>query len=464
MAVASLLITIVTQMISTILGMRGRNLAAALEVMMVTLDPGIKVQFAGAAKRLANAVLTNPAISDSALSAGWKWFLWLRRATAIRSDELISVLEQIAGTSIAAAADNSAVIKDLVDAAKVSKEKLKDVLTEKVSNATTAAGDATTALRNAVLAHETASTRQTKAAALVGSANAGAVAKRARIWMDGLKGIERRLAEEKGQALSKEFNLFLGDRLAASHLLAALRDNYAVFPKGTTGSSDLEKWFNSVQDRAQQWYGTKMRTVTSGCALLAAFSLQLDTFQLLQRISSDADVRSRLVAEADTLQREDSAMASNPSAQDAVLYQDSLIKLGKLHPEIGDKLKSPPSGASLSDINGWIRTGLQGSAKTEKIVEDFDGLYASAKLTLSSQVLKRLNSDFNESGLLLLPKPYPTSLAQLCCPMRHLGGLLVSAALLSLGAPFWFNILKTITNLRPILANEVDKNPKQDSP
>jgi hypothetical protein len=38
--------------------------------------------------------------------------------------------------------------------------------------------------------------------------------------------------------------------------------------------------------------------------------------------------------------------------------------------------------------------------------------------------------------------------------------MLASAALLSLGAPFWFNLLKALTNLRPALAQQVDKNPK----
>jgi hypothetical protein len=36
--------------------------------------------------------------------------------------------------------------------------------------------------------------------------------------------------------------------------------------------------------------------------------------------------------------------------------------------------------------------------------------------------------------------------------------VLATAILLSLGAPFWFNMLKQLTNLRPILAN------KQDAP
>lgn len=36
----------------------------------------------------------------------------------------------------------------------------------------------------------------------------------------------------------------------------------------------------------------------------------------------------------------------------------------------------------------------------------------------------------------------------------YIAGVLITAALLSLGAPFWFNALKSMTNLRPILASK----------
>jgi hypothetical protein len=35
-------------------------------------------------------------------------------------------------------------------------------------------------------------------------------------------------------------------------------------------------------------------------------------------------------------------------------------------------------------------------------------------------------------------------------------GVLATAGLLSLGAPFWFNALKTLTNLRPAIAAKQD--------
>jgi hypothetical protein len=37
---------------------------------------------------------------------------------------------------------------------------------------------------------------------------------------------------------------------------------------------------------------------------------------------------------------------------------------------------------------------------------------------------------------------------------RQLCGVLLSGALLSLGAPFWFNSLKAMMNLRPIIASK----------
>jgi hypothetical protein len=41
----------------------------------------------------------------------------------------------------------------------------------------------------------------------------------------------------------------------------------------------------------------------------------------------------------------------------------------------------------------------------------------------------------------------------------HFWGVLASAALLSMGAPFWFNALKTLGNLRPMLASKAQAKP-----
>lgn len=65
MSVVSLLITIVTQTLSALLGLRGKNLADALEAMICMIAPTITSQ---SAKDLVMKVLTHPVISDSVLS------------------------------------------------------------------------------------------------------------------------------------------------------------------------------------------------------------------------------------------------------------------------------------------------------------------------------------------------------------------------------------------------------------
>jgi hypothetical protein len=44
------------------------------------------------------------------------------------------------------------------------------------------------------------------------------------------------------------------------------------------------------------------------------------------------------------------------------------------------------------------------------------------------------------------------------CPVnRQFWGILVTVGLLSLGAPFWYNALKTVATLRPILATRQEE-------
>jgi len=87
-----------------------------------------------------------------------------------------------------------------------------------------------------------------------------------------------------------------------------------------------------------------------------------------------------------------------------------------------------------------------------------------------------LTGAFAQTGIQLMPQPYPpmfTSDWKLWTwpwewrwsgvwswPADHLFGILTSAALLSLGAPFWFNTLKSLANLRPLLADQIGQEQK----
>jgi hypothetical protein len=45
---------------------------------------------------------------------------------------------------------------------------------------------------------------------------------------------------------------------------------------------------------------------------------------------------------------------------------------------------------------------------------------------------------------------------------RHLAGILASIVFLSLGAPFWFNTLRQLSNLKPAIAGKVGKTKQEE--
>lgn len=329
MSIVSLMITILTQIISSILGLRGQNLASALVAMIHKIDPSIGAQDKSLPATLVDMILQQPVISDSMFSMSSRIapHLW-KRATAIRPDELLQILKDIAGTTAVPA-----------NAPATPPQAAARILA--TLHTTTAATDAALAALNAQLPA---------------------------------------LAAQSGTDLINQLNS---------------ATNVAL--------SNLEKWFNSAQDRAQQWFAMHTRVWTVIFSLIVAFVLQLDTFDLVKTISADPQIRARLEQVSEQLQKENQGPSTTVTApQPAETQTDNASKL---------------------------------------VVE-----------------LKTLGDTYDKTGLVLFPKPYPNLLQQ---PLSHALGILVTAALLSLGAPFWFNLLKSLTNLRPALANQVEKNPKQ---
>jgi hypothetical protein len=82
----SLLITVATQMVGSLLNLRGQKLLTGLGLLLAECMPDL----AGAADGLAERLLLHPLISDSSF---FRWFPHFRLASAIRKDELTGLLK-----------------------------------------------------------------------------------------------------------------------------------------------------------------------------------------------------------------------------------------------------------------------------------------------------------------------------------------------------------------------------------
>ncbi len=173
--------------------------------------------------------------------------------------------------------------------------------------------------------------------------------------------------------------------------------------------SVVNVWFDCQMDRVSQVFTFKTRIVTIVISFVTAFALHLDAASLLDRAFSDSDARAKLVASAETL-------------------QERAEKLGVGQP--GVPTPAPDVRTTLNELKE-LKLEL-GHTGLDVLPSYGDKLDIEKGIHAPGDWLPWYGKD----------------------AWRHLIGIAASGALLSLGAPFWFNLLRTLTNLRSILANK----------
>jgi hypothetical protein len=171
-----------------------------------------------------------------------------------------------------------------------------------------------------------------------------------------------------------------------------------------SAAKTVEEWFDAAMDRVSHRFAGVMRGATIVLSFAIAFALHLDAVDLLSRLSSSAELRQSLVVSAKAVQERAQASLSAAAPNTA-----------------------SPSGADTS---------------TPTALATFTGLLKQAK---------GIQDDLKTSQFQLVPAPYPG-----CNFDGHIWGIIASAVLLSLGAPFWFNVLSSASSMRPLLAQKVD--------
>jgi hypothetical protein len=165
--------------------------------------------------------------------------------------------------------------------------------------------------------------------------------------------------------------------------------------------------FDQTSDRLSEAFTLKARVVTVVVALVVAILLPLDSIELLRRLSVDEKLTAALVTQAQqAVDKAGTATASGDLEKDRRTLQE---------------LKSQIDQPNLAILPaGWWPEKVKSRATA-----DSEPRFDWAKC------------------------------------LRSILGVILSAALLSLGAPFWFETLKNLLKLRPAVATKEDKD-RQD--
>ena len=157
----------------------------------------------------------------------------------------------------------------------------------------------------------------------------------------------------------------------------------------------INGWFDQTIDRVSDRFTRATRIVTFCGSLVIALVLQLDTAQLVNRLSEDSNLRGELVKQAVKIDGQAVAPSPDRSALVPALSDPDRARLKGL---VQDDIIEFP--ASLREWRG--------------------------RWTLDNFIMKLL-------------------------------GIVLTAALLSLGAPFWYSALKNLIRLRSLIAQKDDE-------
>jgi hypothetical protein len=512
MAIVSLFVTILVQMVSAALSLRGKNLANALALTFQTIDPAL----AASAHQLAAKILSDPLLSDSIVTdkdrgkhdaptqmGPWSAFPrnWLKAcklATAIRPEEVYGALKRLAASS---ESKSSATITAEDELTQVQKALSALSTTDDKTSALDAVADAETKLAcckkadsdkfeaNLVVKQGKVKAAQKK---VEDSAHSDKDAKKsAQKELDDLcaaclPDIARKLLSGLGSPADKASAV--ADKLSAFTQLAgvipndfksrfdkALQDTGAQLVRIIdTEQQKFEGWFNSAQDRAQQWFQLHTRVVAIGASILIAFLFQLDAVEVFHYVSTNSSGRAALVAGADKVIQQ----------ADGILKDEK----GGLLNRIANEVAKVKPALTLADLSGIIHTGQLETAllekgdksnpqisvaEVQKIFDDTVKKTTDAYYKEKSGLLADLSKDVGATGFELFPAGgwrWPAwktesegkkASIDVCQSLKnvipHIFGILLFAALLTLGAPYWYNLLKNLTSLRPAVAKLTDK-------
>ncbi|UXX78125.1 hypothetical protein N7E81_12225 [Reichenbachiella carrageenanivorans] len=230
--------------------------------------------------------------------------------------------------------------------------------------------------------------------------------------------------------------------------------------------ASLENWFDRTMEQTTQWYKQRMQKILLIIGFGLAWVFNVDTFTLVKTLSVDKDARAQIV------QMASSYIENNTFQKYALLTADSLRISGD-----STLVLDSATRVLITDYNARLDSLMRVNQ-----VLNADASSANAVLGLGSWLPDSLRQ--NEEGQILFPDWVNESVAKrIVTPngkketfvsvsvgqkWRYLFGLLlgwprllgylITALAISLGAPFWFDILNKLMRLRGVVSEKNVKN------
>jgi hypothetical protein len=227
----------------------------------------------------------------------------------------------------------------------------------------------------------------------------------------------------------------------------------------------LTQWFDTVMNRLSDIFTRTTRTITVVSSILLVVALHIDSGEILRQIRQSPDLRAKLAAMSDgALLQADKTFDNGERASAAVA---KLKEKYFSNAEVVAALdRVPPHLVRCIDAKNSLTENAAKLANKAALLDDLDTTcQEQTKLAMgeSFNEIHELRADLEKSDLRIIPGEIGSirvfggwaNWFTAYGVRRHLLGTLVSVLFLSLGAPFWFNALRQMSNLKPAISGKV---------
>ena len=262
----------------------------------------------------------------------------------------------------------------------------------------------------------------------------------------------------------------------------------------------LRAWFDHVMDRASQRFAFEARLVTIVLSCIFVFAAHFDAARLFRSMSEEAELRARLAASAEALDKHAEQLSRPKESAHTVVpdvYRKAMVSILRTAPAIPEPakrkarskkrekvaataapaedrvtseakskamhaLETSPGFASREEAESWLRATLDGNSARETLAAEYQQEVNAELVSDSDKLIDQsasLKSELARSEFKLFQDERLSPLSSTEGP-----GLLFTIAFLSLGAAFWYNTLENLASLRPQLAARQDRERKHEKP
>jgi hypothetical protein len=203
----------------------------------------------------------------------------------------------------------------------------------------------------------------------------------------------------------------------------------------------VEQWYGDAMERVSGLYKRNTQAITLIVATILTFAVKADTLEIVDALSSNATLRQAVVAQAE-------ALANNPSADIR-----ELIRLENLRRHAADSAgkadtstKAPQTlrQAGIDSLMALREDSIVGFRyrQIEATIDSLKGIGLPLGWNMPDSIRTRIEKAS------LFGKVEEVIGFYLPRVVRHLLGLLITIFAISLGAPFWFDMLNKVINIR----------------